>query len=119
MRGESGRREGREGRECKGRERGGGGAEGKTPSLPLEDRLCTGMTSGVAAGMTSGGTCNGGVGEEVGVKLAATLGMTAQSPPASLGVEMWLLSCVSSVTWTEKEVLEGEVREHDSQEQLV
>lgn len=114
MRGESGRREGCEGRECKGRER--GGAEG---SLPLEDRLCTGMTSGVAAGMTSGGTCNGGVGEEVGVKLSATLGMTAQSPPASLGVEMWLLSYVSSVTWTEKEVLEGEVREHDSQEQLV
>lgn len=75
-----------------------------------------GTTSGVTAGITSGGT---GDGEGVGVKLAPTLGMTAQSPPASLGVEMWLLSYVSSVTWTEKEVLEGEVREHDSQEQLV
>ncbi|TNN61917.1 hypothetical protein EYF80_027844 [Liparis tanakae] len=32
---------------------------------------------------------------------------------------MWLLSYVSSVTWTEKEVLQGEVREQDSQEQLV
>lgn len=112
MRGESGRREGCEGRECKGRER--GGAEGETPSLPLEERLCMGMTSGAAAGITSGGT---GVGE--GVKLSPTLGTTANSPPASLGVEMRLLSYVSSVTCTEKEVLEGEVREHDSQEQLV
>lgn len=78
-----------------------------------------GTTSGVTAGITSGGTWDRGDGEGVGVKLAPTLGMTAQSPPASLGVEMWLLSYVSSVTWTEKEVLEGEVREHDSQEQLV
>lgn len=115
MRGERERREGCEGRECKGRE--SGGAEGETPSLPLEDRLCAGMTiSGVTAGITSGGTCDG---ERVGVKLALTLGMTTQSPPVSLGVEMWLLSYVSSVTWTEKEVLQGEVREHDSQEQLV
>lgn len=117
MRGDSGRREGWEGRECNGRE--SGGAKGETPSPPFEDRLCTGMTSGVTAGITSGGICNGGGGEGVGAKLAATLGTTAQSPPASLGVEMWLLSYVSSVTWTEKEVLEGEVREHDSQEQLV
>lgn len=120
MRGERGRRgwcEGREGlRECKGRE--SGGAEGETPSLPLGDCLCMGMTSGVAAGITSGGTCDRGVGEGVGVRVAPTLGKT-DSPPASLGVEMWLLSYVSSVTWTEKEVLEGEVREHDSQEQLV
>lgn len=86
MRGESGKREGCEGRECKGRE--SGGAKGETPSLPLEDRLCTGMTSGVTAGITSGGTCDGGGGEGVGVKLTPALGMTAQSPPASLGVEM-------------------------------
>lgn len=117
MRGESGRRERCEGRECKGRE--SGRAKGETPSLPLEDRLCKGTTSGVTAGITSGGTCDGGGGEGVGAKLVPTLGMTAQSPPASLGVDMWLLSYVSSVTWTEKEVLEGEVREHDSQEQLV
>lgn len=114
MRGESGKREGCEGRECRGRERAGSG----TPSLPLGDLLCMGMTSGATAGITSGGTCEGGVGEEVGVKLAPSLGMTAQSHPASLGVEKWLLY-VSSVTWREKEVLEGEVREHDSQEQLV
>lgn len=117
MRGESGRRERCEGRECKGRE--SGGAKGETPSLPLRDRLCAGTTSGVTAGITSCGTCDGGGGEGVGAKLVATLGMTAQSTPASLGVDMWLLSYVSSVTWTEKEVLEGEVREHDSQEQLV
>lgn len=47
------------------------------------------------------------------------LAMSGRLPPASLGVEMWLLSYVSSVTWTEKEVLEGEVTEQDSQEQLV
>lgn len=117
MRGESGRRDGCEGRECSGSER--GGARGETPSLPLEERLCTGMTSGAAAGITSGGSCDGGGGEGIGVKAAPTLGTMAQSPPASLGVEMWLLSYVSSVTWTEKEVLEGEVREHDSHEQLV
>lgn len=117
MRGESGRREECDGRECKGRER--GGPEDETPSPPLEGRLCTGMISGVITGITSGGTCDEGVGEEVGVKLAPNLDMTAQSPPASLGVEMWLLSYVSSVTWTEKEVLQGEVREQDSQEQLV
>lgn len=117
MRGERGRREGCGGRECKGRE--SGGAKGETPSLPLEGRLCTGMTSGVTAGTTSGGTCAGGGGEGVAVKRARPLGRATQSPPASLGVEMWLLSYVSSVTWTEKEVLQGEVREHDSQEQLV
>lgn len=78
-----------------------------------------GMTSGAATGITSGGTCDGGGVEGVGVKVAPSLGMIAQSPPASLGVETWLLLYVSSVTWTEKEVLEGEVREHDSQEQLV
>lgn len=117
MRGESGRRGWREGlRECKGRE--SGGAEGETRSLLLADCLCTGITSGVDAGITSGGTCNGGDEDGVGVQVAPTLGKT-DSPPASLGVEMWLLSYVSSVTWTEKEVLEGEVREHDSQEQLV
>lgn len=77
------------------------------------------MTSGDDTGITSGGTCDGGGGEGVGVQMAPNLGKTAQSPSASLGVEMWLLSYVSSVTWTEKEVLEGEVREHDSQEQLV
>lgn len=117
MRGESGRRAGCEGRECRGRESGGAG--GETPSLPLEERLCTGMTSGAAAGMTSGGTCEGGGVEGAGVKVAPSRGMMEQSPPASLGVETRLLSYVSSVTWTEKEVLEGEVREHDSQEQLV
>lgn len=67
--------------------------------------------------MTSGGTCEGGDG--VSVKGTPTLGTMARSPPVSLGVEMWLLSYVSSVTWTEKEVLDGEVREQDSQEQLV
>lgn len=112
MRGESGKRERYEGRACKGRE--SGGAKGETPSLPSEDLLCTGTTSGVTAGITSGGTCDGG--EE---ELAQTFGMTMQSPPTSLGVEMWLLSHVSSITWTEKEVLQGEVREHESQEQLV
>lgn len=75
------------------------------------------MTSGVTAGITSGGTCEGGDG--ISVKGTPTLGTTAKSPPASLGVDMWLLSYVSSVTWTEKEVLDGEVREQDSQEQLV
>lgn len=113
MRGESGRRERCEGQACKGRE--SGAAKGETPSLPLDGCLCTGVT----VGTTSGRTCDAGGGEGVGAKLAPTLGMTAQSPPVSLGVEMWLLSYVSSATWTEKEVLEGEVREHDSQEQLV
>lgn len=47
------------------------------------------------------------------------LAVTAKLPPPSLGVEKWLLSYVSSVTGTEKDVLEGEVTEHDSQEQLV
>lgn len=121
MRGESGKRTGYEGRErfrdCKGRE--SGGAEGETLSLPVEECLCAGMTSGATAGTTSGGTCNGGDGDGVGVKEAATLGNVARSPPASLGVETRLLPYVSSVTWMEKEVLEGEVREHDSQEQLV
>lgn len=125
-RGESGRRgacAGREGlRECKGRERDGGG--GETPSLLLEKCLGRGMISGAGAGIRSGGTCTGRGGEGVGVKVppskeGPTLGKTARSPTASLGVETRLLSYVSSVTWTEKEVLEGEVREHDSQEQLV
>lgn len=61
--------------------------------------------------MTSGGACNGGDRDIVGEKQPATLG--------SLGVETRLLSNVSSVTWKEKDVLEGEVREHDSHEQLV
>lgn len=117
MSGDSGRRAGCEGRECRGRESGGAG--GEIPSLPSEERLCTGMTSGVAAGITSGGICDEGGMEGVAVKAAPSLGMMVQSAPASLGVEMWLLSYVSSVTWTENEVLEGEVREHDSQEQLV
>lgn len=117
MRGDSGRRTGCEGRECRGRESGGAG--GDSPSLPLDKRLCMGITSGAATGITSGGTCDGGGTEGVGVKMAPSLGMIAQSPPASLGVDMWLLLYVSSVAWTEKEVLEGEVREHDSQEQLV
>lgn len=69
--------------------------------------------------MTSGGTCNGGGEEGVSAKAAPTLGTAAQSGPASLGVDIRLLSYISSVTWTENEVLVGEVREHDSQEQLV
>lgn len=117
MRGESGRRAGCKGRECRGRESGGAGGDSR--SLPLEERLCIGMTSGAAAGITSGGTCDGSDMEVVGVKVAPSLDIITQSPPASLGVETRLLLYVSSVTWTEKEVLEGEVREHDSQEQLV
>lgn len=89
MRGESGRRAGCEGRECRGRDSGGAG--GDSPSLPLEDRLCMGMTSGAAAGITSGGTCEGGGIDGVGVKAAPSLGIIAQSPPASLGVETRLL----------------------------
>lgn len=115
MRGDRGRRDGCVGRECKGRDM--GGAKGEAASLPLDERLCRGTTSGVTAGITSGGICDGGDG--VGVKLALNLGSPGQSVPASLGVEMWLLSYVSSVTCTEKEVLEGDVREQDSQEQLV
>lgn len=91
-----------------------------TPSPPPSDgRLCAATTSGAAAGTTSAGACDEGAAVEAGAKLAPNLDMSAQSPPASLGVEMWLLSYVSSVTWTEKEVLQGEVREQDSQEQLV
>lgn len=51
--------------------------------------------------------------------MALTAGVVAHSPSASLGVETRLLPYVSSVTCTEKEVLQGEVREHESQEQLV
>lgn len=54
-----------------------GGAEDETLSLPLEGRLCPGMTSGMVAGITSGATCDEGVGEEVGVKLAPNLDTTA------------------------------------------
>lgn len=96
MRGERGRRERRVGRD---KEKGG------SLSLPYEGRLCTGMTSGATAGTTSGGTGEDGAKEKAG--------------PASLGVDKRLLSYMSSVTCTEKEVLQGEVREHDSQEQLV
>lgn len=71
MRGESVRREGCDGRECKGRDRGGAG--GENPSPPVE-RLCTGMTSGAAAGMTSGGSCDGSGGEGVGVNAIPALG---------------------------------------------
>lgn len=103
---------------CKERESGGAGNE--HPSLQFEEHLCTGMTSGVAAGTTSGGSWGEGrVTEHVGMKVAPPLCNTTKSPPASLGVDIWLLSYVSSVTWTEKEVLDGEVREQDSQEQLV
>lgn len=70
-----------------------------------------GVTSGVTAGITSGGSDGG--------EWAPTFGMTALLPATSLGVDTRLLSYVSSVTWTEKEVLEGEVSEHDSQEQVV
>lgn len=77
------------------------------------------MTSGVAAGTTSGGSCADSGAECGGVNPAPYLGIMAPSPPTSLGVERWLLSYVSSVTCTEKEVLDGEVREQDSQEQLV
>lgn len=78
--------------------------------IPSEGHLCTEMTSGATAGMRSGRTRGAG-GEDLGV--------TTLLPPASLGVDRRLLSYVSSVTWTEKEVLDGEVREQDSQEQLV
>lgn len=106
MSGESGRRERYEGQECKGRERGG------APWLPPDHRLREGMASRSTAGITSGGTCDGGE--------CALIGSVApHSASASLGVEMRLLPYVSSVTCTEKEVLEGEVREQESQEQLV
>lgn len=110
MRGESGRRERCEGRECRGRER--GGARDSAPWLPPDGRLREGMTSGATVGITSGGTCEGG-------ELALNAAMAEHSPATSLGVETRLLPYVSSVTCTEKEVLEGEVREQESQEQLV
>lgn len=106
MSGESGRRERYEGQECKGRERGG------APWLPPDHRRREGMTSGATAGITSGGNCDGG-------ELAPIAGAAAHSTSASLGVDTRLLPYVSSVTCTEKEVLEGEVREQESQEQLV
>lgn len=105
MRGESGKRERRWGRECKGRERGSAG-DG-APWRPPDQRLLEGMTSGATVGITSGGACEGG-------ELALSAGAAGHSP----GVETQLLY-VSSVTCTEKEVLEGEVREQESQEQLV
>lgn len=110
MRGESGRRERCEGRGCKGRER--GGARDGAPWRPPDDRLREGITSGTAVGITSGGTCEGG-------EPALNAGMAEHSPATSLGVETRLLPYVSSVSCTEKEVLEGEVRKQESQEQLV
>lgn len=110
MRGESGRRERCEDRDCKGRER--GGATDCAPWRPPDDHLREGMTSGASVGITSGGTCDGG-------ELALNANMAEHWPATSLGVETRLLPYVSSVTCTEKEVLEGEVREQESQEQLV
>lgn len=106
MSGESGRRERYEEQECKGRESGG------APWLPPDQRRREGTTSGATAGITSGGACDGG-------ELAPIGGVAAYSASASLGVETRLLPYVSSVTCTEKEVLEGEVKEQESQEQLV
>lgn len=86
--------------ECKGRGR-GGWEEEDTPWLRLKEHLCRETTSGAYR-------------YEIRQKPHVR-----EANITSLGVDTRLLFYVSSVTWMEKEVLEGEVREQDSQEQQV